>query len=517
MIVAGLGLATASLTMGPVAPRSDAAPPALADVPQDAAQEAPGQVAQDPPPALAVEETEREPSAVPAAPDIPNAPELEEALAPETVATDDVAADDAQPATAPMPEPVGQTAPVAQTADKAPQTEGEAPAAMEPVASVDAISEVPDDEIVPDESAVAGMVQALEETAPAVADAPAAAPEGDVAAAAVVAPEPETVPVEPELAEPESPEPGALVGLESDDSPPAAPQPSRSALPQIVVEAAPGAELKPAPEPEIVMVSPEADLSPELEADSGAAIVTDRLPRIGSADVEEPVAAPSRPALLRNAIAFKDVGDQPRLAFLLIDTGPDDRAALGDLRNLPFPVTVAIDASATDAEQALRFYRDQGAEVMLTVPLPEGATPTDVDITVEAYAPLLGTAVAVLAEESLGFQTLGPGAVQLATNLAETGHGLVTFPSGLNTGHKAALKEGVKAGLVFRDLDGEGQDGPVIRRFLDNAAFKARGEAGVIVVARTRAETLQALLEWSLGTRAQSVALAPVSAVLARH
>jgi hypothetical protein len=148
------------------------------------------------------------------------------------------------------------------------------------------------------------------------------------------------------------------------------------------------------------------------------------------------------------------------------------------------------------------------------VPLPEGATATDVAVTFEAYAPLLERTVAAMVDEASGFQTLGAGAVQVAAGLAESGHGLVSFPQGLNTGHKAAIKEGVAAGLVFRDLDGEGQAPVVIRRFLDNAAFRARGERGVIVVARARPDTIQALLEWSLGNRAQTVTLAPLSAVL---
>ncbi len=71
------------------------------------------------------------------------------------------------------------------------------------------------------------------------------------------------------------------------------------------------------------------------------------------------------------------------------------------------------------------------------------------------------------------------------------------------------------AGLVFRELDNDGQKPDVIRRFLDNAAFKARQErGGVILLGHARPETLQALIEWSLGNRAKSVAMAPVSAVL---
>jgi polysaccharide deacetylase 2 family uncharacterized protein YibQ len=274
----------------------------------------------------------------------------------------------------------------------------------------------------------------------------------------------------------------------------------------IVVEPEPGMAGE-----EIIDVTPEAELTPSQEA--AGAVVTGRLPRIGDepAEIEQPVIA--EPALTRNAVPFAATGDQPLLAFLLLDVGAD-RDRLGDLGALPFPVTVAVDVSAADAAETMRFYREQGAEIALTVPLPAAATASDIDVTMEAYGPLLAGAAAVVMAEDDEFQSLGEAAVQLAVNLAETGHGLVSYPSGLNTGHKAALKEGVRAGLVFRDLDGDGQDGAVIRRFLDNAAFRARNEDGVIVVARARAETLQAILEWSLGTRAQSVAVAPVSAVL---
>ncbi|MEJ1991612.1 MAG: divergent polysaccharide deacetylase family protein [Maritimibacter sp.] len=247
-------------------------------------------------------------------------------------------------------------------------------------------------------------------------------------------------------------------------------------------------------------------------------VVTGRLPTINAADGESDAADPvldstSQPALERNAIRFTASTGQPLLSLLLIDTG-DGRDTLRDLDKLPFPVTVAVDASASDAAKAIDFYRVKGAEVALIVPLPAGASATDVEVTLQGYDRLLSQAVAAMVADKDGFQTLGAGAVQFGGHLLDQGLGLVTFPSGLNTGHKAALKEGVHAGLVFRDLDGEGQNGATIQRFLDNAAFRARNQNGVIVVARTHGETVQALLEWSLGNRAQTVALAPLSAVL---
>ena len=65
-----------------------------------------------------------------------------------------------------------------------------------------------------------------------------------------------------------------------------------------------------------------------------------------------------------------------------------------------------------------------------------------------------------------------------------------------------------------RDLDAEGQDARVIRRFLDQAAFRARQESGVVMLGRVRPDTISALILWGTANRAGQVALVPVSAVL---
>ena len=104
---------------------------------------------------------------------------------------------------------------------------------------------------------------------------------------------------------------------------------------------------------------------------------------------------------------------------------------------------------------------------------------------------------------------------QVVAAAGASGHGLVTFPRGLNTAQQIAERDGVPSALVFRDLDGDGQDGAAIRRTLDQAAFRARQGGEVILVGRAQPETITALTEWALGNRAASVTLAPVSAVIA--
>lgn len=270
--------------------------------------------------------------------------------------------------------------------------------------------------------------------------------------------------------------------------------------------------------------------------DLAANVTTGRLPSIGTQDPADDAAPtvqpgapgtgatpaaeadapdPDAPPLIRNAAAYEANGATPAMSVILIDL-PPVREGLGDLKNLPFPVSFVVDATQPDAAEAIRFYRQFGAEVVLALSLPQGARPSDVEVVFEARAPLLDQAVAVMMAKQTGFQTLGPTATQVGAVLASKGLGLITLPQGLNTGYKSALKEGAAAGLVFREIDNDGQSASVMRRFLDNAAFRARQEPGVIILGHARRETVNALIEWSLGNRAKSVALAPVSALLRR-
>ncbi len=264
------------------------------------------------------------------------------------------------------------------------------------------------------------------------------------------------------------------------------------------------------PEPAPVTGDPVAPVG-----DGTPNVITDRLPSIGGAEggkaAEPSEAVGAERAINRNAAPFARPEAVPLMSVLLRDV-PAERGALGDLAGLPFPVSFVVEATQPDAAEAVAFYRGAGAEVLLALDLPEGATAADVEVSMQALAALMEPVVGV--QIGAGFQIAGPAARQVAQILSEGGYGLVSVPQGLNTGHKLAIKAGVPAGLVFRELDHDGQSPAVIRRFLDNAAFKARQAPGVILLGHARAGTLQALMEWSLGNRVKTVAMAPVSAVL---
>ena len=470
--------------------------------------------------------------------DTPQAAVVPEVSAPEPLdAPGD--APDSSPETTVTQLPVGEPVPTVDLpldeaeeipAEDAPMAEQDTAPVVE--APVVAEPEVPSSDVVIGAEQEAGEeVAALTpETEAPGADAPArATPETpetpETPAPDMAAPEEEVAALaEPELAMPEVEEMPA-----TDDAPAVDPVPEaapEAAQPETPAAETPAADTTVTETDDGTLIAGAGQVTPGVDTDEDRLggdpeppppAVSDRLPRIGDepaaeSEVPSPLAE-DVPLLRKNALDFTTIPELPEMAVVLLDTGPG-RETVGDVALMPFPLSVAVDASQPDAEAAIDYYRANNAEVILVVPFPPGVTATDVDVTMQAYDALLDKVVAVMVPESVGFQNAGDAAAQLATVLGEKGLGLLSYPAGLNTGHKTAVSEGVPATLVFRDLDPEDQSADVIRRFLDNVAFRARNEEGTVALARVRPDSLQALLEWSLGNRAQTVNLAPLSALL---
>ena len=220
------------------------------------------------------------------------------------------------------------------------------------------------------------------------------------------------------------------------------------------------------------------------------------------------------PPIDRFARPFDNVAGKPLFAVVLIDTGDPqiDRAALAAI---PFPVTFALDPTAPESALAASIYRAAGQEVvMLATGLPAGATAADLEVSFGAHEAALPEAVAVLDLEAGGFQADRPLSTLVVPVLKGQGRGLLSWDRGLNAASQVARREGLRSGVIFRRLDGEGEPVAQMRRYLDRAAFKAAQDGRVIVAGETRANTVQALLEWAVEGRASSVALAPLTAVL---
>ena len=352
---------------------------------------------------------------------------------------------------------------------------------------------------------------------PPLPDAPV--PEGQFDAPG--APEAEAV---AEGAAPQAPAAGTAGDQQIAGAAPQAPQAPQAPAAQPVEGGQPSAPQAEAAEPQETEV---AALQPSSRPAIGkpATTLTGRTPsslidRENAPETAETGTVAEGPPIRRFAQPFENPENKPLMSLVLIDDGksPTSGAAgIAALRSFPYPLSFAVDTGLPDAAERVALYRQEGFEVLAMIDLPEGARAADAETNVAALLGGLDQVIGVLEGTAGGLQGSKEVSDQVTAILAQSGHGLVTMDKGLNTMPKLARKAGVPASPIFRDFDSKGQDAVVIRRFLDQAAFRAGQEGAVIMLGRSRPDTISALLLWGLQDRAGTVALSPVSAVLLRE
>lgn len=368
----------------------------------------------------------------------------------------------------------------------------------------------------------ASPITPLTETSPAINSTPAEAPAPEMLANA---PEPAAVPSAASggdgiaLDQPPLPAPTPM-GVEG-PLPDSQPTPGETTAPLQApaapdqIASAPEAAAPAPAEPEVVVIAPERPEvglsgSPALTMPTGDGSVTIRRP--GSDTDTENESEPRRTALDLYASDFTPTG-RPLMGIILLDEGkmaggPDALAASG------VPVTVAIDPTLPGGTALMTAYRDRGIEVLAMIDLPANALPVDVEVAIAAIELALPEAIGVLDVTGAGVPDAAATQTQVMAALSGEGLGFVTASRGLNSSVRAAQTANVPHATLYRDLDSSGQDARVIRRFLDQAAFKARQESGVVMLGRVRPETISALILWSTANRSTDVEQAPVSAIL---
>ncbi|WP_159966415.1 polysaccharide deacteylase family 2 protein [Profundibacterium mesophilum] len=369
------------------------------------------------------------------------------------------------------------------------------------------------------------------ETAP-TAGTPPEEPATDDAAPGAERPDPDAdalfVPAAPEqdsrpAAEPAAPE-GGMRGAEPGKPPSAGPRPG-GALAQKTIDApavlapeapspsAPGIRRLALDEGGLRGVGFGREPAPRVIDATGPQGANPVRPRKRTQDAAPANGAQTRPApdpdsaLMRYAAAPAGRIEGPILSIVLLDTG-------GPLIDTELPVTIAIDAGQRDAQSRAAAYRAAGREVVMIPSVPRGALASDVDAALQDSLTLVPEAVAVMDDPAGDLQDDRTAMQQILARLDETGHGLVTFPRGLNGAQQEARRAGIPGALVFRQIDGEGQDRAAVKRFLDHAAFRARQLSTVVLFGRNRPETLEALDQWMESERASGVTLAPISTAL---
>lgn len=325
-------------------------------------------------------------------------------------------------------------------------------------------------------------------------ETPAAEPEAEPAAEEAVpaAPAPQVAMDAPEITAPEDAEaPAALPQVTA--------PPDRQPVPGERRESAEAAA--PAAEEEDAEASPQigAPVVPFTEREEGAIA---EAPQSVSPALLPPFEAYSEP--------FDNPDGRPLMSIVLIDDAKSVGAEA--LAGFPYPLSFAIDPSTPDAAEKMAARRAAGFEVLVLADLPRQAAPQDAETALPVWLETLPEAIGVLEGTGTGVQGSRALADQVSALAAAHGLGLVVQNNGLNTVQKLAARGGVPSGVVFRDFDGAGQDPRAIRRFLDQAAFRAGQEGAVIMLGRVRPDTISALLLWGLQDRASRVSLAPVSA-----
>lgn len=234
----------------------------------------------------------------------------------------------------------------------------------------------------------------------------------------------------------------------------------------------------------------------------------------------EAAAAPAdrdQPALQRHAGQFENSNGLPLMSIILTDTGQnldDGPVGLAALGSFPYPLSFAVDTSLPDAAERAARYRADGHEVLALVNLPPNLAASDTEVAMTALLARLPQAVAVLEGFGTGLQGSTEMSEQVSAILQETGHGVVWQPKGFDTAAQSAARAGVASDTLLGTFGDDDQSPMVIRRGLDQSAFRATQQGAAILVGPARPDTITALILWGLQDRAQRVAVAPVSAVL---
>ena len=337
----------------------------------------------------------------------------------------------------------------------------------------------------------------------------------------------ETAPVLPGLDSAPAGAPAAVTALPQPTAPPL-PDTQPAPQPQAVASVESPAAAPASPEPVAAPSNAGGSPLPQVAAEEPAALGLPQIETGPEAETETaPLGRPLQPiepaeqtgdmrAIDRFAAPFDAAETRPLMAVILIDD-PSFPLGRDALTRFEFPVAFAIDPRRPDAAEAAAAYRAAGFEVLLSgAVFTEDVTGADVSAVLARGFATLPEAVGVLDTAGEAIQGRREVLEAVVETLAESGHGLVAFPRGLNVAEQTATRATVPAATLFREIDSEQERATVITRYLDRAAFAAGQEGAVIVVGHTYSDTVTALFSWALGNRSEAVALAPLSAVLTR-
>lgn len=275
--------------------------------------------------------------------------------------------------------------------------------------------------------------------------------------------------------------------------------------------------------PVIIDVAPQQPVGAAPQVGFGQkvpGVQVNRLPRIGGAEAEpapdaDAAGAAPETAVTRFRAAFENAGKKPVIAIVLIDDGTAAAAEPEAIGEIGAPVTVALNPENTGASVLAQSHRLAGDEVAILMPaMPQGATPSDLEVSYQAYVQTLPESVALVATPESPLQNDRMVAQHMAALLMTEGRGLVTSEKGLNPARQAAERAGLPYAGVTRSLDEAGGDEAAILRLLDRAAFDAVRGGSVVVMGLATPATVAAIRAWNEAGGHEAI-VGPLSAALA--
>lgn len=275
-------------------------------------------------------------------------------------------------------------------------------------------------------------------------------------------------------------------------------------LEDLDIRAFPGVQVRPLIDAAIVWNGPVSISAPQIESSSLPTSVPAPAPSLAAA--QQTVTPEFIPAIEAFALPFVLAPELPIVSFVLLDT-ENDNVDLRDIAGLPFPVTIAVDASSETAFERSQQLANVGLELAVTGDLPAGAGYYE-------YVTAVPSAIAIVEGAGLGLSGSATRLNALRTDFLETGHGFLATTTQASSAVRRARSAGIPAATVFRDLDKNNQDARVMRRFIDQAAFLSRQEGIVILLARLRPETIEALQAWGVRDRSSTYNVAPLSTAM---
>jgi len=219
----------------------------------------------------------------------------------------------------------------------------------------------------------------------------------------------------------------------------------------------------------------------------------------------------SGPAIEVFATAFTGDTSRPMMAIVLEDTLETSLQPLVDTGK---PLSFALP-SDVDSSESAQSIRQSGYEVLAM--LPSGIDRNgDVAGQVARFMQNVPVAVAVIDANNDGVM-LNRDAMQAVLDATRpAGLGVITFAgTGDLVARDQALRAGAPYGNVVQIID-KTADVDLILQALDRAAFDALTKGSSIVFARTKPETIDALVRWMNGAFAQRLQIVPVSVAIQR-